>query len=55
MSDVDFFLCVCVCIDGYNMPVFQEKFVFSLIEGLREISVAVWNSNTEDDFIGSGK
>ena len=48
-------VCVCVCIDGYNMPVFQEKFVFSLIEGLREISVAVWNSNTKDDFIGSGK
>ena len=47
--------CVCVCIDDYNTLVFQEKFVFSLIEGLREIGVAVWNSNTEDDFIGSGK
>ena len=46
---------VCVCIDGHNTPVFQEKFVFSLIEDLREISVAVWNSNTKDDFIGSGK
>ncbi|XP_050240853.1 uncharacterized protein LOC126689696 [Quercus robur] len=41
--------------DGHNTPVFQEKFVFSLIEGFREISVAVWNSNTKDDFIGSGK
>ena len=57
MSYVDFVLCVsvCVCIDDHNTPVFQEKFVFSLIEGLREISVAVWNSNKEDDFIGSGK
>ena len=53
MSYVDFVLCV--YIDGHNTPVFQEKFVFSLIEGLREISVAVWNSNTEDDFIGSRK
>ena len=44
-----------VCIDGHNTPVFQEKFVFSLIEGLREISIAVWNSHTEDDFIGSIK
>ena len=46
-----FFVCVCVCIDGHNTLVFQEKFVFSLIEGLREISVAIWNSNTKDDFI----
>lgn len=48
---------VCVCVDGHKTPVFQEKFVFSLIEGLREINVAVWNSNTltVDDFIGSGK
>ena len=46
---------VYVCIDGHNTPVFQEKFVFSLIEGLREISVAVWNINAKDDFIGSGK
>ncbi|KAK7837738.1 hypothetical protein CFP56_020872 [Quercus suber] len=45
------------CTDGHKTPVFQEKFVFSLIEGLREINVAVWNSNTltVDDFIGSGK
>uniref|UniRef100_A0A7N2M0I6 Uncharacterized protein n=1 Tax=Quercus lobata TaxID=97700 RepID=A0A7N2M0I6_QUELO len=41
--------------DGHNTLVFQEKFVFSLIEGLREISVAVWNSNTKDDFISSEK
>ena len=46
---------VYVCIDGHNTPVFQEKFVFSLIEGLREISAVVWKSNTKDDFIGSGK
>lgn len=36
---------------------FQEKFIFTLIEGLRELNVAVWNSNTlsVDDFIGGGK
>ncbi|KAK4284551.1 hypothetical protein QN277_001368 [Acacia crassicarpa] len=45
------------CTDGGKNPTFQEKFVFSLIEGLREINVVVWNSNTInfDDFIGSGK
>ncbi|KAG6789774.1 hypothetical protein POTOM_005898 [Populus tomentosa] len=45
------------CTDGGKNPTFQEKFVFTLIEGLREIGVAVWNSNTLtfDDFIGSGK
>ncbi|RWW09433.1 hypothetical protein GW17_00027080, partial [Ensete ventricosum] len=37
-------------------PRFQEKTTLSLIEGLREISVSVWNSNmvSHDDFIGSG-
>ncbi|XP_024960539.1 protein SRC2 homolog isoform X1 [Cynara cardunculus var. scolymus] len=46
-----------VCTDGGKNPTFQEKFVFSLIEGLRELNVVVWNSNTisHDDFIGSGK
>uniref|UniRef100_A0A6N2LUZ7 C2 domain-containing protein n=1 Tax=Salix viminalis TaxID=40686 RepID=A0A6N2LUZ7_SALVM len=45
------------CTDGGKNPTFQEKFVFTLIEGLREMTVAVWNSNTltYDDFIGSGK
>ncbi|XP_062176847.1 uncharacterized protein LOC133881821 isoform X1 [Alnus glutinosa] len=45
------------CTDGDKNPTFQEKFVFTLIEGLREINVTVWNSNTlkSDDFIGSGK
>ncbi|KAA0031324.1 hypothetical protein IC582_000087 [Cucumis melo] len=45
------------CTDGGRNPTFQEKFVFSLIEGLREIIVTVWNSNTVtyDDFIGNGK
>ncbi|CAO2814858.1 unnamed protein product [Amaranthus hypochondriacus] len=45
------------CTDGGKNPVFQEKFVLTLIEGLREINVVVWNSNTLtfDDFIGSGK
>ncbi|KAK4739974.1 hypothetical protein R3W88_003671 [Solanum pinnatisectum] len=43
--------------DGGKNPTFQEKFVFTLIEGLPEINVVVWNSNTltYDDFIGSGK
>ncbi|KAJ6302509.1 hypothetical protein OIU77_016576 [Salix suchowensis] len=45
------------CTDGGKNPTFQEKFVFTLIEGLREMTVAVWNSNTltYDNFIGSGK
>ncbi|URD94605.1 C2 domain [Musa troglodytarum] len=43
------------CTDGGKNPTFQEKFQIPLIEGLREISVVVWNSNTftADDFIGS--
>ncbi|XP_038707143.1 elicitor-responsive protein 3-like [Tripterygium wilfordii] len=45
------------CTDGGKNPTFQEKFVFTLIEGLRELNVVVWNSNTLtlDDYIGSGK
>ncbi|KAK9165816.1 hypothetical protein Scep_001007 [Stephania cephalantha] len=45
------------CTDGGKNPTFQEKFVFTLIEGLRDINVVVWNSNTitYDDFIGTGK
>ncbi|XP_022745884.1 protein SRC2 homolog [Durio zibethinus] len=45
------------CTDGGKTPIFQEKFTFTLIEGLREINVVVWNSNTltYDDFIGNGK
>ncbi|XP_043710662.1 branchpoint-bridging protein-like [Telopea speciosissima] len=45
------------CTDGGKNPTFQEKFVFTLIEGLRELNVVVWNSNslTYDDFIGNGK
>ncbi|GJS50709.1 elicitor-responsive protein 3 [Tanacetum coccineum] len=43
--------------DGDTRPTFQEKFVYSLIEGLRELNIVVWNSNTlqHDDFIGSGR
>ncbi|XP_043712166.1 extensin-like isoform X2 [Telopea speciosissima] len=46
-----------VQVDGGKNPTFQEKFVFTLIEGLRELIVNVWNNNTLtlDDFIGSGK
>ncbi|KAE8713427.1 hypothetical protein F3Y22_tig00110210pilonHSYRG00151 [Hibiscus syriacus] len=38
-------------------PTFQEKFVFTLIEGLRELNVVVWNRNniSADDLIGSGR
>ncbi|WOH13908.1 hypothetical protein DCAR_0933421 [Daucus carota subsp. sativus] len=45
------------CKDGGKNPTFQEKFVFTLIEGLRELSVVVWNSNTitYDELIGSTK
>ncbi|KAJ3679125.1 hypothetical protein LUZ60_017136 [Juncus effusus] len=45
------------CTDGGRNPSFQEKFQIPLIEGLREINVAVWNSNTfsHDDFIGNGR
>jgi hypothetical protein len=45
------------CTDGGKNPTFQEKFIFTMIEGLREINCVVWNSNTLtfDDFIGSGK
>ncbi|XP_010270865.1 PREDICTED: leucine-rich repeat extensin-like protein 3 isoform X2 [Nelumbo nucifera] len=44
------------CTDGGKNPTFQEKFNIILIEGLRELKVNVWNSNTltYDDFIGSG-
>ncbi|XP_039145551.1 elicitor-responsive protein 1 [Dioscorea cayenensis subsp. rotundata] len=45
------------CTDGGKNPVFQEKINIPLIEGLREITVTVWNSNTItfDDFIGTGR
>ncbi|KAK3425544.1 hypothetical protein EUGRSUZ_F02307 [Eucalyptus grandis] len=45
------------CTDGGKNPIFQEKFVFTLIEGLQELNVMVWNSNilSADDFIGSGR
>ncbi|KAM3215052.1 hypothetical protein ACQJBY_067170 [Aegilops geniculata] len=43
------------CTDGGRNPSFDEKFHIPLIEGLRELSINVWNSNTinTDDFIGS--
>lgn len=43
--------------DGGKNPKFQDKFVYTAIEGLRELNIIVWNSNTitHDDFIGSGK
>jgi Ca2+-dependent lipid-binding protein len=43
--------------DGGRNPTFDEKFHIPLIEGLRELTVTVWNSNTltHDDFIGNGR
>ncbi|KAG1363326.1 putative elicitor-responsive protein 3 [Cocos nucifera] len=45
------------CTDGGKNPCFQEKTMIPLVEGLREVSVSVWNSNTitYDDFIGGGR
>ncbi|KAI5598154.1 hypothetical protein BDE02_02G113700 [Populus trichocarpa] len=45
------------CTDGGRNPVFQEKFIFTLVEGLRELSVVVWNSHTlsADEHIGTGR
>nr|XP_051197937.1 protein SRC2 homolog [Lolium perenne] len=45
------------CTDGGRNPSFDEKFHIPLIEGLRELNVLVWNSNTinKDVFIGSCK
>ncbi|KAJ9561318.1 hypothetical protein OSB04_006478 [Centaurea solstitialis] len=46
-----------VVFDGGKNPAFQEKFVYSLVEGLRDLNIAVWNSNTitHDDLIGTGR
>ncbi|CAN8229491.1 unnamed protein product [Cochlearia groenlandica] len=43
------------CTDGGKNAIFQEKFMFTLLEGLRDVKVSVWNSNTlsTDDFIGN--
>ncbi|XP_024525624.1 protein SRC2 isoform X2 [Selaginella moellendorffii] len=43
--------------DGGKNPSFNDKFTLSLIEGLRELHVQVWNSNTlaMDDLIGTGR
>ncbi|KAM0028584.1 putative C2 domain-containing protein [Helianthus debilis subsp. tardiflorus] len=43
-----------VCTDGGKNPIFQEKFVCTMIEGLKELNIMVWNSNiiSRDDFIG---
>ncbi|KAL6873442.1 hypothetical protein ACP4OV_013524 [Aristida adscensionis] len=45
------------CTDGGRNPTFDDKFHIPLVEGLREMTVTVWNSNTlsRDDFIGSGR
>ncbi|KAF9687540.1 hypothetical protein SADUNF_Sadunf02G0104100 [Salix dunnii] len=45
------------CTDGGRNPAFQEKFIFTLVEGLRELNVVVWNSHTlsADEHIGTGR
>ncbi|XP_042410869.1 elicitor-responsive protein 1-like isoform X2 [Zingiber officinale] len=45
------------CTDGGKNPNFHEKFQIPLVEGLRELNVTIWNSNTftADDFIGNGR
>ncbi|KAG6494299.1 hypothetical protein ZIOFF_049323 [Zingiber officinale] len=42
---------------GGKNPNFHEKFQIPLVEGLRELNVTIWNSNTftADDFIGNGR
>ncbi|KAF5814071.1 putative C2 domain-containing protein [Helianthus annuus] len=46
-----------VCTDGGKNPTFQEKFVYNIFEGLKELNVIVWNSNiiSRDDFIGGAR
>ncbi|GJT30400.1 zinc finger BED domain-containing protein RICESLEEPER 2-like protein [Tanacetum coccineum] len=43
--------------DGDRNPTFHERFVFLLMEGLRELNIDVWNSNTllRDKFISGGR
>lgn len=45
------------CTDGGKNPTFQEKFIFTLIEGLWELNIVVWNSHTltADEHIGTGR
>ncbi|KAL8166002.1 hypothetical protein V2J09_007501 [Rumex salicifolius] len=45
------------CKDGNQGFVFQEKFVFTLFQGSREIAISVYNSNSynEYNFIGRGR
>ncbi|XP_024533166.1 X-linked retinitis pigmentosa GTPase regulator-interacting protein 1 [Selaginella moellendorffii] len=45
------------CKDGGENPVFNDNFTPSLIEGVREMSVEVWNENSmrSDQCIGAGK
>uniref|UniRef100_A0A6N2MJW9 C2 domain-containing protein n=1 Tax=Salix viminalis TaxID=40686 RepID=A0A6N2MJW9_SALVM len=45
------------CTDGGRNPAFQEKFIFTLVEGIRELSVVVWNSHTlsADEHLGTGR
>ncbi|XP_072968581.1 elicitor-responsive protein 3-like isoform X1 [Typha angustifolia] len=45
------------CSAGGRNPSFNDRFLIRLIEGLLEMNIYVWNSNTwmSDTFIGSGR
>ncbi|KAJ4828974.1 hypothetical protein Tsubulata_036934 [Turnera subulata] len=45
------------CTDGGQNPSFQEKFCFTLIEGLKDLNIVVWNYHTivPDEHIGTGR
>ncbi|XP_072994846.1 elicitor-responsive protein 3-like [Typha latifolia] len=45
------------CTDGDTEPVFDEKFHITLIAGILDMNIYVWNSNSvmRDTFIGSGR
>ncbi|KAJ4748114.1 Calcium-dependent lipid-binding (CaLB domain) family protein [Rhynchospora pubera] len=55
-SRQDPYICIEYANSKFRTRTCTEKFQIPLIEGLRELNVSVWNSNTfsRDDFIGSG-
>ncbi|KAF6147779.1 hypothetical protein GIB67_006752 [Kingdonia uniflora] len=49
--------CTRICSGGGKNPIFREDFVFTLIEGIQEMDVVVWNSHnfSSDTFICTGR
>ncbi|KAJ4833806.1 hypothetical protein Tsubulata_041730 [Turnera subulata] len=45
------------CTDGGRNPSFQQKFCFTLIEGLNDLNIVVWNYHTlaADEHIGTAR